>query len=176
MQFSPQVGDFRACYFDTKDLSLSTTGRFRYEVKEFLPNGVPIYGEQPCPQLPGQPNVRLSDGNFIFMMMSDDVISRSALVTPQGKEMWAYRNEGFSGFALPRLRHGRRRRSWPSLTSLAPANHRRETGGIFRDQRQCRSVERLQLRRPARRVDFPGNPQSAAKGVEHARAPAGIGS
>ncbi len=102
VQFAPQPNQFRTCYFDTHDLSLSTTGRFRYEVSRFLPSGVPIYEEKSYPQLPSEPNIRLSSGNYIFMMESDDAIWRNALFTPEGKEIWGYRNEGFSGFAYPR--------------------------------------------------------------------------
>lgn len=103
VQFSPvPPGPFHTCYFDTSDLSLSTTSRFRYEVKSFLPDGAPVYIEKAYPKLPAEPNIRLADGNFIFMMEGDDQVWRNARFTPEGKEIWGYRNEGFSGFAYPR--------------------------------------------------------------------------
>jgi len=82
-----------------RDLSCQA-GRVRFQVKEFLPDGVPVYEEQDMPQLAaaaGQrddPLYRLANGTFYRMGAPE------ACFTPQGEMLWSYRTEGTGVHAL----------------------------------------------------------------------------
>lgn len=73
-------------------------GDFRYEVKKFLPNGVPVYEEKHCPQMPDELGMRLSDGNYFFMARG----AGDFVLTPEGKQVWRYPTEGRGVHALYR--------------------------------------------------------------------------
>jgi len=75
----------------SSDFSLMS-GPLRFEVKEFLPNGAPVYEEKEYPQLKGGIIFRLANGNF-HRIGSGDVL-REAVLAPDGRELWTYQQEG----------------------------------------------------------------------------------
>jgi len=76
-------------------------GRFRYEVKEFLADGVPVYEEKEYPGLPDDPGWRLDNGNlFFFRGANYGAPPCEAVYTPDGREVWAYKTEGYGVHAL----------------------------------------------------------------------------
>jgi len=79
-------------------------GRFRYEVKEFLPNGVPVYEERRIAELPGGAVMtRMDDGNYFKMAgMSGDVWQEG--LSADGTSLWRYRTEGIGVHALYRAK------------------------------------------------------------------------
>ena len=82
-----------------RDLGVQA-GATRYVVKEFLPNGAPVYTEKQFPGLGDAmkgflSNVyRLDDGTF-FRMGKDE-----QRVRPDGSVLWSYATEGAGGHAL----------------------------------------------------------------------------
>jgi hypothetical protein len=66
-----------------RDLSVQASN-VRYVVREFLPNGVPVYEARPMPALKGQNFYRLDDGNFFEL---GDEKTRTKLA-PDGKPLW----------------------------------------------------------------------------------------
>ena len=75
-------------------------GTLRYQVKEFLPNGVPVYEEREFPKLEPATKgwlstlYRLDNGAFFHMGNPE------AAFTPEGEMLWSYRTEGAGGHAL----------------------------------------------------------------------------
>ncbi len=82
-----------------RDLGVQA-GSLRYQVKEFLPNGVPVYEEKEFPKLEPATKgwlstlYRLDNGNFFHMGNPE------AAFTPEGEMLWSYRTEGAGGHAL----------------------------------------------------------------------------
>ncbi len=70
-------------------------GATRYEVKEYLPNGVPVYEEKAYPNLPVTANLRMSNGNFYSFASGGN-----SAFSPAGERLWTYRNEGYGVHAL----------------------------------------------------------------------------
>ncbi len=68
------------------------SGQLRFEVKEFLPDGTPVYEEKKYEKLRGGILFRLADGNF-YRIGSGDV-TREGVLTPDGRELWTYQQEG----------------------------------------------------------------------------------
>jgi hypothetical protein len=66
-------------------------GRLRYQVKEFLPSGVPVYEEKEYPALAGRVLYRLNEGGFFRMGMGKE---RQAVLSPEGKPLWTFPQEG----------------------------------------------------------------------------------
>ncbi len=88
--FSP-LDDLGGLTDFNRDLGIQA-GTLRFEVKQFLPSGVPIYEERQFPGLKGRILYRLDDGNFY--RMGDDPWVKEALLAPDGKELWTYPQEG----------------------------------------------------------------------------------
>lgn len=74
-----------------RDLSVQSVST-RYQVKEFLPNGTPVYEEQSFPEFKSRYLYRLSDGNFFRMGESSK--EPEAVLTPNGASLWTYPQEG----------------------------------------------------------------------------------
>ena len=74
-----------------RDLSVSMD-KLRFQVKRFLPNGVPVYEKQELSKLRGGPIYRLDNGNF--WCMEDMNVLDIRIVTPEGKTVWTYMTEG----------------------------------------------------------------------------------
>jgi hypothetical protein len=72
-----------------RDLSIQS-GRTRWVVREFLPDGVPVYEEQRIESLTGRHIVRLDNGNF--HRMGDGKLGEAAL-SPTGDVLWSYASE-----------------------------------------------------------------------------------
>jgi len=74
-----------------RDLGVQQNG-IRYSVKEFLPNGVPVYEAKVLPGVHGMTPYRLDDGNFHTLGSK----SNETLMTPEGKPVWTYFAEGWT--------------------------------------------------------------------------------
>jgi hypothetical protein len=74
-----------------RDLGIQC-GKRRYEVKQFLPSGVPVYEVKYFPKLKGLTLYRMDDGNFHTMGRH----SNETLMTPEGKPIWTYPAEGWT--------------------------------------------------------------------------------
>ncbi|HUS58451.1 MAG TPA: hypothetical protein VM141_07345, partial [Planctomycetota bacterium] len=93
--FAPRVPDHALGRFD-RTLGVSARS-FRYEVKEFLPDGTPVYEEKPMTET----LFRLDNGNFFrFGMRSGRAVNE--VITPEGKRLWSYDAWcGVSGLYIP---------------------------------------------------------------------------
>jgi hypothetical protein len=78
-----------------QDLSVQSSF-IRYQVREFLPSGVPVYEEKEVPGLKGLFFYRLNNGNY-HRQGEDDSIDR--VVDAGGKPVWSWRQEGWGGHA-----------------------------------------------------------------------------
>ena len=69
-------------------------GNVRYEVKEFLEDGTPVYEESKLgfPNLQGHAILRMSDGNYFHIADGDYL--QNAVFTPEGEKLWGYKTEG----------------------------------------------------------------------------------
>lgn len=76
-----------------RDLSIQA-GPWRYQVKEFLPGGVPVYEQKLFPGLAGRDLYRLNDGSFFRL---GEAKRREAVLSPDGKPLWTYPQEGEPG-------------------------------------------------------------------------------
>lgn len=74
-----------------RDLSVQAAAT-RYQVKEFLPNGAPVYEEQAFDGLASRWLYRLNDGNFFHPGESSK--DPEAVFAPDGTALWTYPNEG----------------------------------------------------------------------------------
>ncbi len=81
-----------------RDLSVQASN-VRYVVREFLPNGAPVYEPRPMPALKGQNFYRLDDGNFFEM---GDEKTQTKL-TPEGKLLWSV--PVYGGWGVHALHH-----------------------------------------------------------------------
>lgn len=86
-------GKFHSLSRFEKNLGIQA-GNLRYEVKEFLPNGVPVYEEKALPELKGGYLFRLQNGNF-YRMGSDGL--HEAALRADGTPLWTYPQEGNPG-------------------------------------------------------------------------------
>lgn len=68
--------------------------RWRYEIKEFLPSGVPVYEEKEYPALKGRYFYKLDNGRFYRIGEQDNM---EAVVDAEGRPFWTYPNEGNPG-------------------------------------------------------------------------------
>lgn len=69
-------------------------GKYRYEVKEFLPNGAPLYERKRKPFDDGA--IRMSNGQFFVVGNGEHM----AALTPDGKTVWTHPTEGWGVHAL----------------------------------------------------------------------------
>ena len=82
-----------------RDLGVQA-GILRYQVKEFLPSGVPVYEAKEFPALAPATEgflsmlYRLDNGSFFRMG------GLEAAYTPEGETLWSYKTEGAGGHAL----------------------------------------------------------------------------
>lgn len=74
-------------------------GKLRFQVKEFLPNGVPIYQKKEFPKLWSGPTPRLSNGNF-WHLEARRKGSPAGVLGPDGTPIWTYKRGGSGGYAL----------------------------------------------------------------------------
>ena len=65
-------------------------GKIRYEVKRFLPSGVPVYERKELPGLWPGVKLRMSDGNFLHLE-GRKKWDPAALLTPEGQVLWTYK-------------------------------------------------------------------------------------
>lgn len=79
-------------------------GAARYEVKEFLPDGTPVYELRP---MPFEANYHMPDGNhFRFGQRNGSGVNE--VVDPQGRTLWFYRaHHGMDGLNVPPWQPGR---------------------------------------------------------------------
>lgn len=99
--FSTLPPDYWGLTNFNQDLSIQAS-RVRYRVREFLPNGAPVYEEETFPALQGRYLYRLSDGDFYRLGTAS---LREAVVSPQGEARWTYAQEGEPG--VQALHHAR---------------------------------------------------------------------
>ena len=92
VEFWPSTGAIRVVNFN-RDLGMQA-GKLRFEVKEFLPNGVPVYKKTELPGLRGGPTYRLDNGNFWCMEEERIDGFRIEIMTREGKPVWSYLTEG----------------------------------------------------------------------------------
>ncbi len=96
VEFSPKPGQYGQPNAFDRTLGIQV-GNLRYQVKEFLPNGVPIYEEVALTQLPNRWMIKQYDGNFH---------ERGADGHPEtgwsaeGKKLWTYPATGAGGHAF----------------------------------------------------------------------------
>ena len=79
-------------------------GKGRYEVKEFLADGVPVYGWKECEGMPQAAGVRLSDGGTFFLGAEAKGRHENAVHNADGSVRWAWPTEGIGVHALVRAR------------------------------------------------------------------------
>lgn len=97
VQLSPKPKDFRGLTRFERDLS-AQAGQIRYEVKEFLPSGVPVYQESTFPPVFDSFGLtHLASGDF-YRLGTDG--KPEAGITAAGDIRWTYPNEGAGGHAL----------------------------------------------------------------------------
>ena len=97
---SPAVGRF--------DEELGCVGEgARYEVREFLADGTPVYERKPAP---GAPHFRLSDGRLFTLYGTPPgglPVSEDFVTTPAGEKVWGYpAGGGVSGLNIPPWKPG----------------------------------------------------------------------
>jgi hypothetical protein len=93
---SPGLNNKQGLTNFNRDLSVQF-GDIRYQVREFLPNGVPVYEEKKMPVFQGQHVYRLDDGNF-YRFGADR--APDAKVDANGNPIWSYPHEGWGVQAL----------------------------------------------------------------------------
>ncbi len=89
---TPKPADMNGVTPFQSDLSVQA-GRVRWVVKEFLPNGTPVYEEQNVAALAGKGRafIRLDNGNY-HRLGGDR--HGEGLFTPTGDQLWSYASEG----------------------------------------------------------------------------------
>ena len=93
---SPKPADMHGLTNFNRDLGVQA-GNLRYQVREFLPNGAPVYEEHAMPALHGECLYRLDDGNFYRMGNGEATDTK---VDPEGRKIWSVPQEGWGGHAL----------------------------------------------------------------------------
>lgn len=94
------VGEENRTNFGLFDCNLGiTAGTTYFGIKEILPNGAPVWEEQPYPKMGkltgfGTQFYRLPDGNFFHLG------GQNAVLTAEGEILWKYRTAGPGGHAL----------------------------------------------------------------------------
>ena len=83
---------FRLTNFN-RDLAVQA-GKTRFEVKEFLPSGVPVYRKIEYPKLRGGSTFKLDNGNFWCLEEERPDGFRIEIMTSEGKPVWSYLTEG----------------------------------------------------------------------------------
>ena len=76
-----------------RDLGIQC-GEVRWQVKEFLPDGVPVYEEKLFPALKGRMVMRMDNGDFF------ELGSPNRGLTPEGEVLWRYPSTGVGVHAL----------------------------------------------------------------------------
>jgi hypothetical protein len=89
--FAPKHVDRHGLTYFNRDLGVQF-GTVRYEVKEFLSSGVPIYETKSLPTLAGRAFYRLDDG--AFYRMGEDPRMKEAALDADGRPRWTYPTEG----------------------------------------------------------------------------------
>jgi len=77
-----------------------TGGGIQFRVREFRPNGAPVY-EQVA--VPGNPHLRLADGNFFTVggSFAEGAPSENFVTDPQGRKLWGWgAGLGMSGLSI----------------------------------------------------------------------------
>ncbi len=100
VEFTPKPTEMYGLTLFNNDLSVQS-GAYRWEVKEYLPSGVPIYQEQHLPGLKDRVLYRLQDGNFHRL---GEANLTEAKLSPDGRELWTYVGEGTGVQALQNAR------------------------------------------------------------------------
>ncbi len=67
-------------------------GSIAFDVKEFLPNGAPVYEEKKLPWLTEAAVLRLDDGSFY--RLGNGPLAPEAGFAADGRRLWTYKNEG----------------------------------------------------------------------------------
>jgi len=78
-------------------------GPIGFRVKQWLPNGVPVYERVDSPGVWNGRTLRLDNGNF-YHFEGDDHEKVCAALQPDGKPLWTYRTEGSGVQALTRAK------------------------------------------------------------------------
>lgn len=94
-------------------------GTTRYQVKEILPNGVPIYERKEFPALKGRYVYQLSDGTFYRLGESTTV--PEGVVKADGTQVWSYAQEGGPG--VQALHHARAWRTDQVIAQFGLVGH-----------------------------------------------------
>lgn len=92
VQLSPRGGMKGVSDFD-RSLGVQA-GNVRYEPKEFLPDGTPVYEEKHLgfPNFTGHAVLKLDDGSYFHI--ADGGYLENAAFTPEGEKLWGYPTEG----------------------------------------------------------------------------------
>lgn len=94
--FGPKLGAALG-RFD-KDLGV-IAGDTRYDVKEFLPDGTPVFEEK---KMPFKALYRLNNGNYFRYSVRHPETFVNEVVSPEGKSLWTYpASTGVSGLYIP---------------------------------------------------------------------------
>jgi len=75
-------------------------GSIHFRVKQWLPNGAPVYERIETPGLWEGTNVRLDNGN-VYHFENRESGDACGAQSPDGKVLWTYQTEGAGGHALP---------------------------------------------------------------------------
>lgn len=118
------IGKFHSVSNFNLDLGVQG-GNLRYEVKEFLPNGVPVYEEKELPALKGGYLYRLANGTF-YRMGSDGLFEGA--LEPDGTVLWTYPQEGNPGTHA--LEHARPYTPDQIVSQFMIVGHETAAGGL----------------------------------------------
>lgn len=118
---TPRVGPGLTLF--NADLS-AQAGQHRYQVKEVLPSGVPVYETVSTPRLTGGTLFRLDDGGFF---RQGDAKTPEAVVNPDGQLRWTYPNEGSGVQAAHTARPWRRDQN---IAEFGIVGHETEPAGL----------------------------------------------
>ncbi len=105
VQFTPKAPDERSVYlaaFDSQLGCFAPDGR--YQPKEFLADGTPLFERAPTPPFARSAYYKLANGNYLIMhgQFSPDSPQENYVVDPTGKKLWGYpAGSGVSGLNIP---------------------------------------------------------------------------
>ena len=85
-----------------RDLGIQA-GDTRYAVKEFLPNGAPVYEARHFPKVEGRAIYKLDNDTFFRMAPMDPNVPQAG-ISPDGKYLWTYKTEGSGVHSLYRAK------------------------------------------------------------------------
>ena len=101
VQLWPKQKENTAVTFDNQ--LNAQIGAVTYRVKQWLPNGAPVYERVESPTLLPRITLQLDNGNF-YQMESYNRTSPCSVQQPDGKTLWTYPTEGGGGHALTRAK------------------------------------------------------------------------